>query len=275
MNMKNIVLIILIGGFQNIHSAFLDDNPSSRSQALAGCGAALALGAENVWSNPALLAAGPRWEAGFDHRTYFGLAQIGRDQAALSACRRWGGAALGFSQFSALEIYREQSWDAAVGFSLRRTFLAGAGVRVLRLTLPEPYPGSWGVSSSAGAAGLFRQVRVAAQVRNLPFLRRVPEAWGLETAAVLGASARFLPRHLFSLELESREWRPPFLRLAQEITLQEHLLLRLGFISRETRLCAGFELRLQRLRFAYALQTHPTLGLCHTLGMRLAADNIR
>jgi hypothetical protein len=267
-----ISIFVFLVGWGGASAAFLEPSLSPRSQALAGCGAAVALGGENLWRNPALLALAPRWELQASHRTWFGLEQLGQDEGVFAFSRRLRAGALGISQFSALDIYREQTLRAGGGLFLGRGLFTGASLEALRLELPGPFPVRWGFSSGFGLAWQVRQCLLGLDLRRLPALTRAPEEWGLETSASLGASIRYRPRHTFLIEAESREWETPRVKFAQETRLNQYLILRAGFRPENTRLTGGFEIRYRTLAFAYALQTHPQLGPSHTAGLRISAD---
>jgi len=248
-------------------AAFLEESVAPRSRASANCGAALPLGSENIWLNPSLLAAGPAWEAGLGHRTYFGLEQVARDDLNLLASNRLASAGLGFSQFRALNIYWEQGLRLGLARRLALGIMAGAAAEGLRQQLPDPYATVWGISSLWGLAWQTRHFLLGAAVAHPPGLKKIPEEMGVVPSAALGASIGYLDHHRFTLEAESQDWQRPFVKIGQESIINRYLTLRLGYISNPARLCAGLEITYRFLGIAYSFQSHNELGPSHLLGV--------
>ena len=233
----------------------------ARAEALAGAPATLS-DAYALFNNAAGLAQIPDTTIFFDKRLAFGLAPLQNLYAGVALPLPRFSVAAGLQRFGG-DLYNQQQISVAIA---KKLGLAALGVSIGHRQFHLEGLGNERllVVSMGGIATLTPKLKIGTYLDNANQARLKRLGTGT-LPVILRTSVQWQPEEYLRLIVGAEKdlSQNPIWQVAIEYAITQHVVLRTGMSSPNTRGYFGFGLLLQHFKIHYALTQHPQLGFSH------------
>ena len=265
--MRTSVLLLLIAAPLISTAGFEKNGRGARPLALANAFVAVAGDPWVTWNNPAGLASVTSFKSSMCYAPEpFGMKELRTVSAAIALQTPFINLGVVVDDFGS-RLYRETTAAVGVGGAVSAGAALGIAVNIGAVSI-ERYGAATTITFDLGARlEVVESLCLGYTWKNISGATVGSSQAGLPQIQTLGVW--YAPHALAQLTVDlEKDIRFPFVvRAGVELNILEQLALRFGCSNNPGTFAAGFGATLSGWECAYALNTHPQLGLTHVIGV--------